>query len=67
MIWFGASLTQESVMKTQSVPFAKVYFRRPVASQTSPSARQVISDVAMLAGWAALIPGMMWIGSVVGF
>ena len=54
-------------MKTQSVPFAKVYFRRPVASQTSPSARQVISDVAMLAGWAALIPGIMWIGSVVGF
>jgi len=54
-------------MKAHSVPSAKMYFRRPIASQASPSARQVISDVAMLAGWAALIPGMMWIGSVVGF
>jgi hypothetical protein len=54
-------------MKAQPIPFAKMSFRRPVASQASPSTRQVISDVAMLAGWAALIPGMMWIGSVVGF
>ena len=54
-------------MKAQPVLFAKMYFRRPIATQASPSARQVISDVAMLAGWAALIPGMMWLGSVVGF
>lgn len=54
-------------MKAQSFSSAKLYFRRPIATQASPSARQVISDLAMLASWAALIPGMMWIGSVVGF
>lgn len=35
--------------------------------QAGPSARQIISDVTMLASWAVLIPGMMWIGSAVGF
>jgi len=54
-------------MKYQSVSSRKMPVRRPLATQTGPSARQVISDLAMLASWAALIPGMMWIGSVVGF
>ncbi len=54
-------------MKTQSLSSPKMYFRRPIATQASPSKRQVLSDLAMLASWAALIPGMMWIGSVVGF
>ena len=54
-------------MKAQPVSYQKLYVRQPIASRATPSARQVASDVAMLAGWAALIPGMMWIGSVVGF
>lgn len=54
-------------MKVQSAVSTKMYFHRPIASKASPSASQVISAVAMLASWAALIPGMMWIGSVVGF
>lgn len=54
-------------MKAKSLPISTMPGRQVTSGQAGPSARQIISDVTMLASWAVLIPGMMWIGSVVGF
>lgn len=37
------------------------------ASKSKRQAHSVGSDVALVLFWAALVPGLMWLGAIVGF
>ncbi|MFO7746979.1 MAG: hypothetical protein R6V42_04140 [Orrella sp.] len=37
------------------------------ASKSKNQAPSVGSDVALVLFWAALVPGLMWLGAIVGF
>ncbi|MBZ1349453.1 hypothetical protein KZZ10_02240 [Alcaligenaceae bacterium LF4-65] len=37
------------------------------AHSTAPSLKSKVADVLLLAFWAAMIPGFMWVGSAAGF
>ena len=42
-------------------------FASSPAAQTGTSARQIISDIALLAFWGAMVPTFLWIGNAAGF
>ncbi|UOD51189.1 hypothetical protein [Orrella daihaiensis] len=38
-----------------------------LGSRTKPKAASLKADIALVAFWAALVPGLMWFGAMVGF
>ncbi|MDN5843605.1 MAG: hypothetical protein L0H54_09195 [Alcaligenaceae bacterium] len=46
-------------MKTDTTPAGKARFLRNVADGAG--------DVCMVLAWAAMIPGLMWLGAAAGF
>ena len=37
------------------------------STQSGTSARQIVSDIALLAFWGAMVPAFLWIGNAAGF
>ena len=42
-------------------------FATSVNAETGTSTRQIISDIALLAFWGAMVPAFLWIGNAAGF
>ena len=42
-------------------------FTTSSVAETGTSARQIISDIALLAFWGAMVPAFLWIGNAAGF
>lgn len=42
-------------------------FATSAVDQSGTTTRQMISDVALLAFWAAMVPAFLWIGNAAGF
>lgn len=38
-----------------------------MASSAKPDAKAIRADIALVVFWAALVPGLMWFGAIVGF
>jgi hypothetical protein len=53
---------QREIRNTRSPAFAT-----SSVAETSTSARQIISDIALLAFWGAMVPTFLWIGNAAGF
>ncbi|MDQ2139778.1 hypothetical protein RBI13_18110 [Alcaligenaceae bacterium A4P071] len=70
----AASPARPSVHKIPSVAVMKAIDRNSIAgvgihgAMAQPVTRaRMIKDVMLVAGWGAVIPGVMWIGSAVGY
>ena len=37
------------------------------STETGTNARQIVSDIALLAFWGAMLPAFLWIGNAAGF
>ncbi|MFA4914539.1 MAG: hypothetical protein WC590_12975 [Burkholderiaceae bacterium] len=59
-----AGLGGHSAGQWQSLPAAA---RVGTSATAQVSRRQMIGDVALVAVWAAMIPGMLWLGHAAGF
>jgi hypothetical protein len=42
-------------------------FATSTHAKTGTSARQIISDIALLAFWGAMVPAFLWIGNAAGY
>jgi len=59
-----AGLGGHGAVQWQSLPAAA---RLGASATAQVSRRQMIGDVALVAVWAAMIPGMLWLGHAAGF
>ena len=53
---------QREIRNTYSPAFAT----SPTA-ETGTSVRQIISDIALLSFWCAMVPAFLWVGNAAGF
>ncbi len=37
------------------------------SAESGTSTRQIVSDIALLAFWGAMVPAFLWIGNAAGF
>ena len=42
-------------------------FASPSVADSGTTTRQMISDIALLAFWGAMVPAFLWIGNAAGF
>ncbi len=53
---------QREIRHTYSPSFAT-----SSVADNGTSARQIVSDIALLAFWGAMVPAFLWIGNAAGF
>jgi hypothetical protein len=53
---------QREIRHTYSPAFAT-----SSVSENGTSTRQIVSDIALLAFWGAMVPAFLWIGNAAGF